>query len=458
MGDISPEEVEQLEKLAMLLEYDAMDKQAFFWGQKPQPQPQLSNHVIDGYNREVDFLNRPENIDLMNQHAATYGSKKFNKSMKDMSDDELLEATDYAKYQILPNMHKLAQAVSPIGRAGANAAVANKSNNLQTVMKNVPTEDRDDVLRALRQMKKTAQFSEKEAMYIGSSPYMYGGHFTTQVSRGDATDQQLRNRNIELDAKKNMAAGTGALAGGALGAGIGHRFGGARGAAIGTGIGAVAGGAMKYLGNRFSKQQNTNTLNARAAAAAAQQPMQPKVASATKHRLEKIAMGQLGTLGQMGILMGGAALAPVVGQLASAGINRLMQKSQAQIQQDLKRVLEVHPEIGRPEDPRVQMAYNSLVKLNPTYAEDPLIAGPLLKQIVESRMDPTNPMSNPIVDPGIAKNLSEARKSIRDGDPRDTFGGAMGQSLSQGVQMATLGGLAAPGSPQGQPAPGGFFR
>jgi len=186
--------------------------------------------------------------------------------------------------------------------------------------------------------------------------------------------------------------------------------------------------------------------------------MQPKVASATKHRLEKIAMGQLGTLGQMGILMGGAALAPVVGQLASAGINRLMQKSQAQIQQDLKRVLEVHPEIGRPEDPRVQMAYNSLVKLNPTYAEDPLIAGPLLKQIVESRMDPTNPMSNPIVDPGIAKNLSEARKTIRDGAARDTFGGAVGQSLAQGVQMATLGGLAPPGSPQGQPAPGGFFR
>lgn len=342
--------------------------------------------------------------------------------------------------------------VSAIGQAGANAAVADKSNNLQTVMKNVPAEDRDDVLRALRQMKKTA------GLYTGGAfgtPYMYGGRITTQVSRGDATDQQLRNRNIELDAKKNMAAGTGALAGGALGAGVGHHFGGARGAAIGAGIGAVAGGAMKYLGNRFSKQQNTNTLNARAAA---QQSMQPKVASATKSRLEKIAMGQLGTLGQMGVLMSGAALAPVVGQLASAGIKRLMQKSQAQIQQDLKRVLEVHPEIGRPEDPRVQMAYNSLVKLNPTYAEDPLIAGPLLKQIVESRMDPTNPMSNPIVDPGIAKNLSEARKSIREGDPRDTFGGAMGQSLAQGIQMATLGGLAAPGAPQGQPAPGGFFR
>lgn len=352
MGDISPEEVEQLEKMAMILvvgakpiseRTDQQLKDGLIMAEKLNL-PLTAAGVLGGATIGGIAGGQLSPKSLRGWKGAALGAAAGGLGVGALAQAGKHIETNIIKRHLADRQQDKTASVSPIGRAGANAAVADKSNNLQTVMKNVPAEDRDDVLRALRQMKKTA------------SSY------------------------------------------------------------------------------------------------------QPKVASATRSRLEKIAMGQLGTLGQMGILMGGAALAPVVGQLASAGINRLMQKSQAQIQQDLKRVLEVHPEIGRPEDPRVQMAYNSLVKLNPTYAEDPLIAGPLLKQIVESRMDPTNPMSNPIVDPGIAKNLSEARKSIREGDPRDTFGGAMGQSLSQGVQMATLGGLAAPGTPQGQPAPGGFFR
>ena len=173
--------------------------------------------------------------------------------------------------------------------------------------------------------------------------------------------------------------------------------------------------------------------------------------------LAKKAAQPLSTFQQAGMLMGGAMLAPIISQLASKGIDALSKKSPSQVRQDLQRILEVHPEIGRPEDPRVQMAYNSLVKLNPEYAEDPLIAGPLLKQIVDSRMDPTNPMSNPIVDPGIAKGLSEARKAVREGKPRNTFGDAMGTSLGQGVQMATLGGLAQPGLPEGSVFEGGYL-
>ena len=103
------------------------------------------------------------------------------------------------------------------------------------------------------------------------------------------------------------------------------------------------------------------------------------------------------------------------------------------------------------------MAYQSLTKLNPQYAEDPLIAGPLLKQIVESRMDPTNPQSASYVDPGIAKGLTDARKAIREGNPRQTFGDAVGASMGQGVQAATLGGIMAPGLDPNQQAPGGFL-
>lgn len=213
------------------------------------------------------------------------------------------------------DLEKLAQSLSTTGKAGARAVVADPSNNLQKVMKEVPAEDRDDVLRALRQMKK------------------------------QASDCSVPARS----------------------------------------------------------------------------------------RLKKM-MKKQASFGTAAAIMGGAALAPVMGHLAMRGVNAFSQKSQSEIQQDLVRILQIHPDIGRPNDPRVQMAYASLVRLNPEYAEDPLIAGPLLKQIVESRMDPTNPRSASMVDPAMAKHLSDARKSHLEAYSR---AGGMGEDMRASMMGGT---------------------
>lgn len=216
-------------------------------------------------------------------------------------------------------LEKFAESISAAGRAGARAVVKDPSNNLDNVLKDVDSKDRDDVLRALRQMKKQASYSS-------------------------STKQRL-------------------------------------------------------------------------------------------HRMQKTA-----SLGSAAAMMGGAALAPVVAHLAMRGVNAFGQKSPAQLQQDLERILQVHPDIGRPNDPRVQMAYQALVKLNPEYASDPLIAGPLLKQIVESRMDPTNPRSAPYVDPNMAKNLTDAYKSHAETTKNldyGSFGGDVRSSMMGGTQGAS---------------------
>ena len=223
----------------------------------------------------------------------------------------------------LYELEKFAMSISRTGALGAQAAVADKSNNLHKVMKNVPKEDRDDVLRALRHMKKQA------------------AHCTSSAKPSNA------KKRLKAMSKKAALSG-----------------------------------------------------------------------------------------GQLATLMGGAALAPVASHLAMRGIDRMMQKSPAQVQQDLKKILQVHPDIGRPEDPRVQMAYASLMKLNPSYAEDPLIAGPLLKQIVDSRMNVADPNSGSYVDPHMAKTLSEARKAVNTGGPNYSLGSEMGRSLSGGIQQA----------------------
>lgn len=150
-------------------------------------------------------------------------------------------------------------------------------------------------------------------------------------------------------------------------------------------------------------------------------------------------MKKKANFGSNAAMLAGAAMAPVVGHLAMRGIDAMGAKSQAQIQQDLKRILEVHPQIGKPQDPRVQMAYASLVRLNPSYAEDPLIAGPLLKQILESRMDPTNPNSAPYLDPGIAKQLTEANKQVNESGGGYSLGNAMRTSLTNAIPNAMSG-------------------
>lgn len=154
----------------------------------------------------------------------------------------------------------------------------------------------------------------------------------------------------------------------------------------------------------------------------------------TRDRLKRMSnnkavMHKKADFAQNAALMAGAALAPVVGHLAMRGIEALTNKSEAQIQKDLMRILQVHPDIGKITDPRVQLAYKTLVKLNPSYAEDPLIAGPLLKQIVENRLNPMNPQSGSYIDPGVAIKLTDSNKGNVNQLARE-----MGSSLSGAVK------------------------
>ena len=251
--------------------------------------------------------------------------------------------------------------VSPMGRAGADAAVADKSNNLHKVMKNVPSKDRDDVLRALRQMKKQAAAPKKE------------------------TKKDKIKSMQKLEKRRGLYAGAAGVTGAALGSLGSSMLSSKAKRSIPITAGSALAGAL--AGNKYNLNKQKKL----------ERDLQKKASF---------------SMGQAGALMGAAALAPMAGAAMGSAIGAFSRKSPAQVQQDLQRILEVHPDIGRPEDPRVQMAYQSLVKLNPSYAEDPLIAGPLLKQIVESRMDPMNPGSSSYVDAGIAKNLSEAAKTV----------------------------------------------
>lgn len=268
----------------------------------------------------------------------------------------------------LENLEKFASSISETGRAGAAATVADPRNNLHQVMKSVPPEDRDDVLRALRQMKKQASVFTPEE-------YKQTMDWYRQKLKSNPNNKAMRADYESLRKHKSS------LIKSASNCGTGH--------------------------------------------------------SNTKKRLKKMTKTAFDPA-TAGMIIGGSALAPVVGHLAMRGINALNRKSPQQMQQDLRRILQVHPDIGRPEDPRVQMAYASLVKLNPEYASDPLIAGPLLKQIVDSRMNPADPRSASYVDPGVAKGLSEARKAYREGLPRGTFSEDFGRSLSSGVRGAMV--------------------
>ena len=522
--------------------------------------------------------------------------------------------------------------ISRKGLAGAHAAVADKSNNLHKVMKNVPQEDRDDVLRALRQMKKQAAhcasspkhsakkkrkfmkkqaeqkqekaegMSNKQKAMLGAGAAtlgalgLYGGNrylnktlsgFKPDISSADMPrmadvnigdfvvddlrrteeleraarnqrlhdffseknasarlkkfTQGLRDRIVGLDKgtdtffRDNVAPAFSdeslrdAAAAGLIGAGTLGTLGGAKALATAYGKSKDEDIQAMLAGKELTKEQRKKRRRKRAASVAAKgtaaavgggiagmglkslKSIIPDIVGESTKRIQqnyskalqdtddfrgrlaltnliseegslldkvlspllrgkrkskgatKTASAQrIGTLGQAGLLVGGAALAPVISGLVGKGIDKMMERSPAQRQRDLQRILEIHPDIGRPEDPRVQLAYQSLVRLNPTYAEDPLIAGPLLKQIVESRMDPTNPMSAPYVDPGMAKNLSEARKAIREGNPRNTMGDNVGASVFGGLQAATMGGLVEPVMDKDDPTkvvrPGGFLR
>ncbi len=321
-------------------------------------------------------------------------------------------------------LEKLAESLSNEGVSGAVEVVKDKSNNLKQVLESVDQKDRDDVLRALRRMKamkKEASF-DKEANRKLLALLGLGG--TLAAATPDARRAVTNNPTIQ---NVMHSAYTGSTGMDAVRAHDLYKAEGGKGALF----------SPEFSGDARLEYNMRQQREKRASGCASHSKP-----SSTKKRLKKVMKKQAMSpnFGTAAAIMGGAALAPVMGHMAMRGVNALTQKSSAQIQQDLKRILQVHPDIGRANDPRVQMAYASLVRLNPEYAEDPLIAGPLLKQIVESRMDPTNPRSASMVDPAMAKHLSDARKSHLEADRFQEglgLGGDMRRSIMGGTQTAS---------------------
>lgn len=131
---------------------------------------------------------------------------------------------------------------------------------------------------------------------------------------------------------------------------------------------------------------------------------------------------------------GVATAAPIIGYGAMKGIDALGNIGKARREKrNLDKILSVHPDIGEATDPRVAMAYSTLKRMNPEFADDPLLAGPLMKQIVESRMDPMNPSSGSYVDPGQAAKLMDLRNNTNRIKGSPSLSNMVGQSITQSL-------------------------
>lgn len=76
---------------------------------------------------------------------------------------------------------------------------------------------------------------------------------------------------------------------------------------------------------------------------------------------------------------------------------------------DLKRVLDVNPHLGSPDDPNLRMAFKTLRSMNPEYSKDPLIAGTILDMVMTNRMDPDDPTSPPRFDPALLQSIQNKK-------------------------------------------------
>lgn len=81
---------------------------------------------------------------------------------------------------------------------------------------------------------------------------------------------------------------------------------------------------------------------------------------------------------------------------------------------DLRRVVQVNPQLGSPEDPNLRMAFKTLRSVNPEYSKDPLIAGTILDMVMTNRMDPDDPSSAPRFDPALLQSIQGRGKTPRD--------------------------------------------
>lgn len=121
---------------------------------KPAPTPSQEEMYILPYeegsadplltkrNNEVDFMNRPENIDAINQHMAHFAQQKYGKPLAELDDDEWGNAANYGEHQVLSNMYKLAQSIDPNDRHFA-ASIA------EGLVPTTQEESKQEILRQL---------------------------------------------------------------------------------------------------------------------------------------------------------------------------------------------------------------------------------------------------------------------------------------------------------------------
>jgi hypothetical protein len=81
---------------------------------------------------------------------------------------------------------------------------------------------------------------------------------------------------------------------------------------------------------------------------------------------------------------------------------------------DLRRVVQVNPQLGSTDDPNLRMAFKTLRTTNPEYAADPLIAGTILDMVMTNRMNPDDPSSAPRFDPALLQSLQSKKKTPLD--------------------------------------------
>jgi hypothetical protein len=81
---------------------------------------------------------------------------------------------------------------------------------------------------------------------------------------------------------------------------------------------------------------------------------------------------------------------------------------------DLRRVVEVNPQLGSPNDPNLRMAFKTLRSTNPEYSKDPLIAGTILDMVMTNRVNPDDPTSAPRYDPALLQSIQQKSKTPRD--------------------------------------------
>lgn len=129
----------------------------------------------------------------------------------------------------------------------------------------------------------------------------------------------------------------------------------------------------------------------------------------------------------------GTAAASAVGGLAMIGMSHGVQSAYDSLtfEKDLQATLKTRPELSTYPKEQVRLVYQSLRRLSPELAKDPLTAGTYLARQFERR-NPSDPHSLPTVELETARTLSQVTGEF--GKRRDNVRDALLQANAQGVQ------------------------